>query len=721
MDTLNEYQRAAVEDLSPACVVKANVGSGKTTVLVRKVQYLHEVQKVPFEDMVVLTFTNKAANEMKERLESEQNEMAYFGTFHSVALRLLKEKFAEKLSGWTGDFSVVDPDEELELAQELIAERGLQIKYKNRLKKRIEEEAAAFYAGNVNTRYQDELFTLLSALEEEKKRQNKMSFSDLLRISTELLKKEELREEEGLWPAWILVDEVQDSDRQQLEFLLALKKAGTKFFAVGDPNQVIYSWRGGMETMFYEIKNRFQAVELSLPVNYRSSAEILEAASRFMQNGGALSGNRELSGKILIKNHYDPFQEAIYLAEQIKKLKEEGISYREIGILYRKQIQAEILEKIFQKEKIPYSVSVKKTIKDIPVLDWIIRVLKFSCQREDTFSGESALMNKLYGERKTKKAAKKLLLEGQSGKSALYDRMCGYPVFFDYKIVDKDAEGERWYQYFGLDEYLHPTSRTYQEDKARVLQFFGMLADFCMSKDLTLAAGTSEYLKSASLYGTSVLEANEEDAVQLMTLHASKGLEFSYVFLIGVNQGLLPLPGKTPEAEEEERRLFFVGMTRAKDVLELSYYTNPGQPGVLSGPGWYLKMLPGHLLDWPENRKQEEKTQNLQMLRRAVEEKRRAERTEFEKDYGSGNSEEEVSIEETSQALVNQESQKQESTDLNLNQKGTPEIKKKRKVRHAKYGVGEIQSEDSMMIEVLFDNYGVKSFVKALTVLEFLE
>ena len=142
---LNEYQRAAVLDESPACVVNANVGSGKTTVLIEKILYLHQENQVPLEQMVVLTFTNKAADEITERLMRREPQITSeqvrgFGTFHSVALRLLKNRLPVEKAGWTKEFTVMDPDEETDLALNIIAEQGLKVKYRNRLKKRLEQE-----------------------------------------------------------------------------------------------------------------------------------------------------------------------------------------------------------------------------------------------------------------------------------------------------------------------------------------------------------------------------------------------------------------------------------------------------------------------------------------------------------------------------------------------------------------------------------------------------
>ena len=162
---LNEYQKAAVLDESSACVVNANVGSGKTTVLIEKILYLHLERQVPLEQMIVLTFTNKAADETTGRLlrrESclSQEQVQGFGTFHSVALRLLKNRLPVEDAGWTKEFTVMDPDEETDLALDIIAEHGLKVKYRNRLKKRLEQGGQAYLSGKTEGRYKGDLFRL---------------------------------------------------------------------------------------------------------------------------------------------------------------------------------------------------------------------------------------------------------------------------------------------------------------------------------------------------------------------------------------------------------------------------------------------------------------------------------------------------------------------------------------------------------------------------------
>lgn len=677
-EKLNEYQKMAVLDDSPACVVNANVGSGKTTVLIAKVLYLYLEKKVPLEDMLVLTFTNKAAQEILSRLllrepELSPEQRAGFGTFHSVALRLLKEKLPVEKAGWDRDFSVMEPEEETELAQRIIKEEKLNIKYKNRLKKRLEQEYKAYLEGREASRYGDDLFRLYPLLKQEKQGENKMSFSDLLLVSTELIK------EEGFHPAWVIADEIQDSDNLQLEFLEALVGEETRLFAVGDPNQVIYSWRGSSDSTFFALKRRFSAKELSLPVNYRSNARILEAANHFRQFGTRIQGCREEGKLIKVKRQYDPFTEAEYLAEQIDGLHKAGESYEDIAILYRLQRQGEILGKVFDKRGIPYQVSVKQTVKDIPALDWVVKILRFSVNPRDRQTGEDVLLNPGFGEKLTKKKVRDLLEEGK-GKSFLYAQMKGFQDWSSSQT--KIPKWREIFDYFGLGEAFGPTSAGYKEKEEQAGKLLEWLRVYCEKKELSLWEGTRAFLNDGTLYGMDlgeIMGEREESlkGVRLMTLHASKGLEFHRVYLIGMNQGLIPLRCKTMEQEEEERRLFFVGMTRAKEELELSYYVNPREPGVFGEGSRYLLGIPPELLDWEEDVRKGRGEENLRKLGREVREELR---------------------------------KKKEAE----NMAPVP------KVRHRKYGKGILLSQNELTVEVEFPGYGRKQFLKALGEIEFL-
>lgn len=721
LQRLNEYQKAAVFDESNACLVNANVGSGKTTVLITKVMYLHYEKQVPYRQMVVLTFTNKAADEIKERLlalepDIPEEELWGFGTFHSVSLRMLKEQLPVEQLGYTKNFTVMDPDEETELAEQLIVTYQLKIKYKNRLKKRLEQQ---------KSKYQDDIETLKVLLQEAKKNQDKMTFDELLTNTCKLLKdyRESQDKIEGGAPSWIIVDEVQDSDEKQLALIDCLKSPETHFFAVGDPNQVIYSWRGSAFHIFYQLKTKYQATELTLPVNYRSSKEILAVARCFMQQGGALESSRTESRdgeKIQIRKMYDPFQEADYLAGRIQKLHEVGVPYQEIAIFYRLQEQSAVFEQVFAREGIPFEVSLKKTVKDLPVLNWLLKVLRFAVNPRDLASGIAALTDKKYGDGITVREAEKEVSVGlgareeepdvqklekhgkatenqvKSRDSGLADCMIGFEKEYqDCAIITAE---EIW-NYFSLDSYLHPTTADYRENRALVRDFLQRMIAYQEEKKEKVLDGFREFLNLSSLYGIHILQKeihNEDDSVKLMTLHASKGLEFSYVFITGVNYGLIPLQTKSFEEEEEEQRLFFVGITRAKEHLELSYYTNPGQYRAMPGPSRFLRMIPGKLVEGGELEKTDAAA-HLQELKREILKNRQTEEDKRNSNLYTEKKKQQDPIRKTNQA----------------------DQRPPKKVKHSKYGYGVIISEDDIMIKVVFEDYGEKNLMKAFTALEY--
>lgn len=519
-EKLNSYQREAVTLKDSYVVLNAVVGSGKTTVLTHKVLYLNQVEKVPLDEMVVLTFTNKAANEIRERVlafdEEIKNSMKYFGTFHSVARTILSESPKIEEMGYTRDFEIIDNEEAGQMLTDIIERNRLKIKYKAKLMKRIEEfkKGKTLYGVMKN---QDDIGELYEEYGREKVKNNLMDFDDLIQNCIAIL-------DEPLNPRWIIVDEFQDTDIRQLEMIKKLMGPSTNIFVIGDPNQVIYSWRTGNDNIFCEFKKSFNPKEISLPINYRSSRTIIEAAKSLL-NGSSIEGIKGYGNPIIIRKHFDSFNEALHIARRIGELHREGILYRDMGILYRRQAQGEVLISVLANNEIPYRLIFKK------------------------------------------------------------------PLPFE--------EGEN----------------------------------------------------TVSL----------EEGVNLLTLHASKGLEFSHVFIVGTNMGNIPLTTKRGE-EEEEARLFFVGMTRAKNYLEISYITKPSIQGMTPYPSPYLSMIPSNLVDREEEGKSATLTELMGILREDREKKK---------------------VEEG--------------------------IKK---ARHEKYGTGKVVFEDESIIRVEFEAYGEKEFSK---------
>ncbi|MDF2533674.1 MAG: UvrD/REP helicase, partial [Clostridia bacterium] len=548
---LNEYQKAVVLDNSKALMVNAHVGSGKTTVLINKIMYLHFVKGVALQSMSVLTFTNKAAQEIKDRVKklnsslevSEGNnllqdeDMKFFGTFHSVARTLLSKVLPIEDLGFTKDFSVVDPEEALELYDRVINENKFTVKYRNKLHKRLEKlkQGNMLYA---NMKHDDDLQEFYDALKKAKIKSNVMEFDDLMEYSVQLL------QQNSYHPEWVIIDEYQDCDKVQQAFIDALYKESAKLFAVGDPNQIIYSWRGSSQSPFEDFRTRYNAKELTLPINYRSTANILNAAKSLLDNGSGLVGIRDAGQPIVIKKHYNTFNEAIYLSEIIPKLVDNGLQYNDIAIFYRKQKQAEVFREVFDNKNIPYEVSVRKTLRDIPVLFWLVRLLKAAINSFDKDSLRYILRENRYGLAMTDKQINKLFDEKSEPSMEAANLIIKVKNFADW-CRNKDKIGpEELFEYFDMSLYLTPTSISFKEDSLLVLNYLKEVLKYIEFRGSTVLDGIKDFMNTSALYGSQILyEAvhREQNSVKLMTLHSSKGLEFSHVYISGANLGNIPM------------------------------------------------------------------------------------------------------------------------------------------------------------------------------------
>lgn len=588
---LNKYQIKAVQNSAKACLVNALVGSGKTTVLTAKIGYLISNSNIPLDKIAVLTFSNKAAREMITRLEADIANMSYIGTIHSVALKILRESKVIEELGFTNDFTVITPEEEIEIAADIISTNGLGIKYTSKLAKRIEQ------ARRGKTRYgimkdEDDILKLIAMIDTEKKLQNKLTFDDLLHYATQLLQKEcmDFR--------WILIDEFQDVNSAQYAFIKTLMGEDTKIFAVGDENQEIYNFNGS-GNIFAKYRKDFNPEELSLAENYRSTGNILKVAEPFKTSNGTLITSNSEGSKVVIKRHSNSIQEATYLVDRIRVLVENGMQYKDIAIFYRKLDQSNVLEDTFARFGIPFKVSAKRTLKDIPVLEWLMRLLKVCVNPSDTTNAIALLSNEIYGDLTMAGARKAVNTYCSDPKQSelLYKAMT-FKEWSDSKSVKNLSS------YFGLEYNLCPTAASYQEDLKITAIFLKKLEDYIVNKGLSLFDGIREFICSTALDGANILDEKvspDENSVSLMTLHASKGLGFKQVFIIGVNDGLIPLRNNFKSDEiAEERRVFYVGITRAKENLELSYYVAPPERTVKPGKGWYLQQIPSDCIEEPD-------------------------------------------------------------------------------------------------------------------------
>ena len=279
--------------------------------------------------------------------------MIYFGTFHSIARKLLNSCTNLQSIGYSNDFEVIDSEESYNILKEIIEKENYDIKYKNKLKKRIDgiKDGKTLYGV---MKKQDDIKKLYDSYKEEKVKRNVMDFDDLIEFSTNIL-------DTPVNPEWIIVDEFQDTDERQVQLLKKISGDRTHIFAVGDPNQIIYSWRTGSFKIFDKFKEEFHPVEFSLPVNYRSSRTIVEAAGSFIGNS-KIVGVKDYGNPIIIRKNYDAFNEALHFARKIKEFNERGIAYNEIAVLFRRKQQGEVILNALEKENIPCRVVVKSSI-----------------------------------------------------------------------------------------------------------------------------------------------------------------------------------------------------------------------------------------------------------------------------------------------------------------------------------------------------------------------
>ena len=431
----------------------------------------------------------------------------------------------------------------------------------------------------------------------------------------------------------------------------------------------------------------------------------------------------------------------------------QGIPYHEIGILYRLQNQSALLEQVLTRNGIPVHVAVKEKMEDIPVVQWFFHVLRFCVNHSDTTSGVEALCNKTYGEGWTTKKALQQIRRWETEETLPKDS----PLFSGMVNVQEDvfvtATTDQLWERFSLDRYLMPSRAGYREDKVRIMGIFagirekGSVREFLndvalygipllysvgktnpvaenqITEDLTTNCSNTEDFDGKEQTYIGIVKKEKfreeaEDAVQLMTLHASKGLEFTCVFIIGVNDGLLPLRGTGFEQEEEERRLFFVGMTRAKEQLELSYYTSPDGYGILPGPGKYLKIFPKDLIEGLDEPKYAEGSaaEHLQAMKRQILQTREERTLQMpEEDFRTISPE--IDVEKPDTDPCRHEEKEENPAKRATNHTDTDSAANQPRVAHEKYGVGTVISENEDTIIIRFDDYGEKELLKMFTVL----
>jgi DNA helicase-2/ATP-dependent DNA helicase PcrA len=637
LDPLNAAQREAVAAPPGHYLVLAGAGSGKTRVLTHRIGWLIEAEGAPPWSILAVTFTNKAAGEMRARLANllpHGMRGLTVGTFHGIAHRLLRQHWQE--AGLPETFQILDSDDQQRLVKRVVAGLGIdEARYPPRQAtwqinqwKDEGKRPEGIEPGEhpVARTY----LKVYEAYEQACRRAGLVDFAELLLRAHELIRDNDaLRAHYQERWRHLLIDEFQDTNALQYAWIRLLAGKTGKVFAVGDDDQSIYGWRGAkVENMRAFLRDFPDAKTLRLEQNYRSTATILEAANAVIaQNPSRLGKKLWTSGDkgeaIALYAAYNEQDEARFVIERIREYLDDDGHASDIAVLYRSNAQSRNFEEQLHQKNIPYRVYGGQRYFERAEVKDALAYLRLAANRGDDASFERALATPPHGvgERSVEQLRRRArtddtslwdaaLAELSSGElnTRAKNALRGFMALVDGLARDSSditlaEQVERAVMQSGLRDYYERDSRGNAEARVENLDELVNVADRFEPTPEDVEAGLSEL---AAFLAHAALEAGEgqgeagTDCVQLMTLHSAKGLEFPVVFLVGMEDGLFPTQRSVedPSRLEEERRLAYVGITRARERLVLCYAESRRQYGseTLSRPSRFLDELPAHLL-----------------------------------------------------------------------------------------------------------------------------
>ena len=589
---LNDIQRQAVQWNGGPLLVLAGAGSGKTKVLTTKVSYLVLDLNVNPYNILAITFTNKAAKEMKERVVQMLGPSAYkiqISTFHSFGLLIFRENF-EKL-GYDSNFTILDSDDSLTVIKKIIKDMGLDPKFYNPRGIRNKISSAKnelmdskYYSRFVNDEYDEVVLSVFERYEKRLKKNNSLDFDDLLLLPTVLFKKypDVLKKYQDRFK-YILVDEYQDTNEAQYRLIKMIGSEYRNICVVGDLDQSIYGFRGANYKNILNFEKDYpDSKVIVLEENYRSTGNILNVANDIIKNNKHRKEKNLWTKngdgmKIRYHRAYDEKDEAMFVSDEIKRLIISGVSREDIAILYRTNAQSRNMEEALLKENIPYKVVGsfyfynRKEIKDL------ICYLKLLHNPNDDVSLMRIINvpKRQIGPKTIESLSMKAIEKGCS----LYEAInSGKELGFKKILEEIKEESENLSLTELVDLVLDVSGMRKELEKTKTLDAEVRLENLEEFKSITKSFEESngvisleDFLLEISLVSDIEEHKNSTDVVTLMTVHSAKGLEFDHVFIIGLEEGLFPHNNSLYSSDEieEERRLCYVAVTRAKKSLTL--------------------------------------------------------------------------------------------------------------------------------------------------------
>ncbi|WP_339442817.1 DNA helicase II [Pseudomonas hunanensis] len=608
LNSLNDAQRQAVAATLGRQLVLAGAGSGKTRVLVHRIAWLIQVEQASPHSILSVTFTNKAAAEMRQRIEQLLGinpAGMWVGTFHGLAHRLLRAHWQE--ARLVQNFQILDSDDQQRLIKRVMRELGLDEQkwparqaqwFINGQKDEGLRPQHIQAGGDLFLATMREVYT---AYEQACERAGVIDFSELLLRALDLWRDHpDLLEHYQRRFRHVLVDEFQDTNAVQYAWLRLLARGGDSLMAVGDDDQSIYGWRGAKIENIHQYTADFPDAEMiRLEQNYRSTGGILKAANALIANNSGRLG-KELwtdmgeGEPLTLYAAYNEHDEARYVVETIESLVKQGNARNEIAILYRSNAQSRVLEEALLRERIPYRIYGGQRFFERAEIKNAMAYLRLIEGRGNDAALERVINVPPRGiGEKTVEAIRE---HARHSQLSMWEAMCQLLAAKALKGRAASALGAFIELIEGLaakvvDMPLHTMTQTtieqsglityHQEEKgekgqARVENLEELVSaarNFESTDEDADLSPLSAFLGHASLEAGDTQADEHEDSIQLMTLHSAKGLEFPYVFLVGMEEGLFPhkMSLEEPGRLEEERRLAYVGITRAMRQLVMTY------------------------------------------------------------------------------------------------------------------------------------------------------
>ena len=755
LEGLNDEQYQAVINCDGPSLVIAGAGSGKTKVLTHKIAYLIQEENVKPWNILAITFTNKAANEMKERIEGLVGDVAkdmWIGTFHAICVRILR-RYIERI-GYESSFVIFDTSDQkamiknclkdLNIDDKMFTDRVVQFEISNAKNEMLEP---AEYLARANGDFRKEKIASIYELYQKRlKENNAIDFDDIINFAIKILTENpDVLEYYSEKFRYILVDEYQDTNKAQFMLISLLAARYGNITVVGDNDQGIYSFRGADISNILNFEKDFPGTKIiKLEQNYRCTGSILNAANAVIKNNETkyekkLWTKNEKGNLPIIHQAEDEYDEARYIVEQINHLRrEEYYKYSDFAILYRMNTQSRAIEEILVREDIPYKIIgglkfyERKEIKDI------IAYLRLIHNTNDNLSltriinepkrgiGKTSLDNIQKIAEQTETSMYEIIKNAeQYGLNRVYANSREFiQVIEELKQLESKIEISEL-----IKETLNKTGYTKalelentQEAENRIENLEEFLTVAIEFEEQEADANLGDFLEGITLSSDIDNLEEEQDSVTLMTLHSAKGLEFPVVFLVGMEEGIFPGYKSIgePKELEEERRLCYVGITRAKNNLILTCAKRRTIFGSTScnAMSRFVEEIPNEYLEGAE---EIQNTSNNKFKD-----------TNYTWEYGS-----KVTTSKIDTSKIQSNTKKTtynfrtaESFLNNINKKETPNIdlsayKSGKRVYHKKFGEGTINyvetEGDDLKVDITFSKAGHKRLMAKFAGLEIID